>query len=373
MTRRVALVHSGADLYGADLVCLRIAGAAVASGWAVTVVVPRDGPLVPELRAAGAEVVVTDPLVLRRSDLRGVRALSVPPRWVAQAAALRRLARRRFDVVHTRTAPTLGGFLLARWSGARHVLHVQEIFSQPRRLVRTLERVFARADSIVCISRAVAEQFDDERVRSRTRIIHTGVDVPDGLDERVPLDGPSVDVVCVARLNEWKGQEVLIAAAYELGGDVPGLRVRLVGDVFGREHQYRDDLEAQIAYLRLGGVVVFEGERRDALSLVARSDILVLPSRRPEPFGMALVEGMALGRPVVATAAGGPAEIITDGVDGLLVPPGDATALADAIRRLAADRPAARAMGERGRRRAADFPVAAMVGGVLALYEELTG
>ena len=110
----VVFVHASADLYGSDLAALRVARAAVAAGWDVAATVPHDGPLVHELTAAGVAVRHVDPLKLRRAELRLPRAAALPAQWVRQLAQLRRLARsRRFDVVYTTTAPTLGGSLLA--------------------------------------------------------------------------------------------------------------------------------------------------------------------------------------------------------------------------------------------------------------------
>jgi glycosyltransferase involved in cell wall biosynthesis len=120
-------------------------------------------------------------------------------------------------------------------------------------------------------------------------------------------------------------------------------------------------------------VVHLLGERRDARELMAQGDIVVVPSRRAEPFGMVVVEGMALGRPVIATNAGGPPEVITDRVDGLLVEPGDARGLADAIAWLADDPERARRIGEAARAHAPDFSVRRMTDAFLALYGEMLG
>jgi glycosyltransferase involved in cell wall biosynthesis len=162
-----------------------------------------------------------------------------------------------------------------------------------------------------------------------------------------------------------------VEAAGQLWARLPNLTVSIVGDVFGTEHHFRERLERRIGELGLEDVVTLMGERRDALEIMATSDVVVVPSRRAEPFGMVIVEAMALGRPVIATDAGGPAEIITDRVNGLLVQPGSAGALADAIAWLADDPERARRLGEAGRHRAPDFSVQAMTGGVLAVYREL--
>src|SRR5262249_1672563 len=88
---------------------------------------------------------------------------------------------------------------------------------------------------------------------------------------------------------------------------------------------------------------------------LARLDVLVVPSLVPEGFGLTVIEGMAAGLPVVAPDAGGPAEILTDGVDGVLVPAGGTAALATALRPPVHDAPARRRLGDAARRRAADF------------------
>jgi glycosyltransferase involved in cell wall biosynthesis len=106
---------------------------------------------------------------------------------------------------------------------------------------------------------------------------------------------------------------------------------------------------------------------------MGRADVVVVPSSEPEPFGMVVVEGMALGRPVIATNAGGPAEIINDKVDGLLVPPKDPEALADAIEWLRAHRAAARQIGASARERAQQFDPARACAVVLDVYEQLAG
>lgn len=374
MTRRILLVHANAELYGADLVCLYITEGMRAAGWEVEVIVPRAGPLVDRLESAGASVTFIDPLVLRRADLRGLRAVVFPLTWMANVWRLRRFARtRRFDIVHTNTAPAMAGYRLARWTHARHVVKVQEFFWQDPRLVRLLERRLAKADRVVCISNGIRDQFSTPQLRSRCVVIHLGVDVEVPPAPVEPLTSPTVSIVCVGRINVWKGQEVLLDAVALVRDRLPPVEVRIVGDVYASEHHYRERLEAQVERLGLQDVVRFLGERRDALEIVANSDVFVMPSRQPEPFGLALVEAMALGRPVIATDAAGPSDIITDDVDGVLVPLADAGALGEALLRVINQPELARRMGDQAAVRARDFPVARLVESLRLLYEELLG
>lgn len=372
-TPRLLIVHSSSDRYGSDLACLRIATAAAGDGWLVEVLVPSAGPLVDDLRAQGVTVSVLDPIVLRGADLSGLRALVLPMRWGRNALALRAFMRARpsFDVVHSNCAPTLGGALIARWSRARHVWYVHEVFTSSWQR-RIFDRLLRRsADIVLACSATVLDQFPGVAADGIGRVVYTGVEVPVGVGTREPLGNGVPVVVCVGRLNSWKGQEVLVDAIARLRARGIEVRAELVGSVFRKKRHFEERLRAQVDELGLTGQVAFLGERRDALEIVGRADIAVAPSTRPEPFGMALVEAMALGRPVVASAAGGPAEVVTDGLDGLLVPPRDPVALADALQRLIESPEFARALGTHAKIRAADFSAENMTAQVLASYDDL--
>ena len=365
-------MHASAERYGSDTACARIAEAATDNGWDVAALLPYEGPLCGELRGLGVAVTVLDPIVLRRADLRGWRAGLLPLRWSRSAKSLHSFLRNgpSYDVVHTNCAPTVGGLLIARWSRAKHVWYVHEIFPEgiQRRVFDQLLR--RSADIVLACSRAALDQFPGVVAAGIGRVAHTGIEIAH-VPTTEPMVRPAPVVVCVGRLNAWKGQEVLVDAMGILLGRGVDLRAELVGSYFRDQSQYEDRLRAQVQRLGLVGHVEFLGERTDALEIVARADISVTPSTQPEPFGTALVEAMALGRPVVASAGGGPTEIINDGEDGLLVPPGDVVALADALQRLIEAPEFARALGAQARVRAADFSSRSMTKVVLASYEEL--
>lgn len=146
----------------------------------------------------------------------------------------------------------------------------------------------------------------------------------------VPMDVPLIGMA--GRIAPWKGQDVFIDALAALNQRLPpvhGLIVGLVEEADGPG--FGDRLREQVATLGLGDRVHFVGFRNDVPQVLAATDVVVHCSVKPEPFGRVVIEGMAAGRPVVASKAGGPLEIITDGVNGLLVPPGDPAPLAQAL------------------------------------------
>ena len=150
-------------------------------------------------------------------------------------------------------------------------------------------------------------------------------------------------MACVARLEPEKDVASLIAAFADVRRAFPDAVCVVAG-----EGRLQSQLQAQIGRIGLESVVRLLGHRADVLSIVAASDLFVLPSLA-EPFGLAIVEAMALGKPVIATRAGGPCEIVVPEETGMLVPPADPSALAAAIRELLSDPARSRRMGEMGR------------------------
>jgi glycosyltransferase involved in cell wall biosynthesis len=368
----ILLVHASAELYGSDRACLTIASGAVAAGFEMHVIVPTKGPLIPLLESAGATVHILDPLILRRAELRGLDAFRTVARWPATVLRLRRFSRQlRFDLVHSNCAPTVGGALLARWWGVPHIWHVHEIFEDQRSARIVFERLLSSADVLLVASGAVANQFRSQALKARCRVVYTGGDVPADIVGVNPLSRSPVELICVGRLNQWKGQEFLIQAVGALRERGVDVDLKLVGDVYAAEHHFREQLEQLVTRLGLDSFVTLLGERRDALHLIAEADIVVVPSAQPEPFGIVVVEAMALGRPIVATDAGGPREMITSGEDGILVAPRDATALANAIEKLVTDPSDGRRLGINARTTAQRFSTAEMTRSVLAMYHML--
>jgi len=199
-------------------------------------------------------------------------------------------------------------------------------------------------------------------IRQPNQVIRPSEDVQSELG--VPVDGGCV--ACVARLEPEKDVHTLLRAMAEVISKAPEARCLVVGD--GSEAVR---LKHFASDLGVSANVVFTGYRQDVSSIVSAADVFVLPSLA-EPFGLVLVEAMALGKPVIATRVGGPLEIVEDGVTGLLVPPADPAAMAEAIRALLADPERRRAMGEAGRARfEAQFTAERMARETVEVYRKV--
>lgn len=274
---------------------------------------------------------------------RGETVCAVPMRGDADAVAVWRLARRLrrmpVDLVHLHTgrAAWLGG--AAAWLAQRPALVTRRMDRPIRPGLRT-RLIYERwSRRVVAIAPAIAEQLRAGGVPAeRIAVIPSAVDparVQPRRDRATVRHtfgaGAEPVILTVSALVARKGLDVLLDAVAALAGRGLLPHVWLAGE--GPERQA---LAARAAALGLDGRVQLLGPVRAVADLLAACDVFVLPSRR-EGLGVAALEAMAAGRAVVASAVGGLATAVVDQRTGLLVPPGDAAALADALERLLRD------------------------------------
>jgi glycosyltransferase involved in cell wall biosynthesis len=154
----------------------------------------------------------------------------------------------------------------------------------------------------------------------------------------------------------------------------PKARFKIIGAALFGEHDYEFDLRRTVQERGLEDVVEFMGFQKNIAGAIHSLDILVHASTVGEPFGQVIVQGMACGKPVIATDGGGVPEIVVDGETGLLVPRNDAAAMADAVCSLLVDEERARKMGVLGHKRVAEkFTIEQSVKTLMSIYERLAG
>ena len=314
----------------------------------------------------------------RVSYLPALRRWRAWPARLALPASVLRLARlaRGADVFYACTLSSFPYCLLAgRLARIPHVVHVYSSYGDgaPYRkhlLGRARHVVAPSADSLALARRALG----DFAPGTRTHVIYNGMDVERitraaaaPLPEGVAVDGgPRVGMV--GNLDPRKNPAVLVEAMARVRAAVPDARALLIGAF--REPGYEASVRARIAALGLGDAVGVTGFLANPFPVVERLDVLAHPALR-DPFPLALLEGMALGRPIVASAVGGIPEMLEDGVSGLLVPPDDPPALSAAIVGLLRD-PARRArMGAAARDRLTTrFSLAGFAAAMFAAFDD---
>jgi glycosyltransferase involved in cell wall biosynthesis len=344
----VTLGHPG---HAGMLRALRILDdAAPRHGWELRFVLARPDPLVAREGLPADRVAYLPALRRWRSWLA---RLALP-------AAVVRLARlaRGADVLYACTLSSFPYCLLAgRLARVPQVVHVYSSYGDGaayrKHLLGHARHVIAPSADSLALAGDALRGFAPG---TRARVVYNGMDVeriareaaapaPDGLGR-----GAVPRVGMVGNLDARKNPALLVEALAAVRAAFPEVRCLLVGAF--RDPRYEADVRARVAALGLDAAVDVTGFLPNPFPVVRTLDVLAHPARR-DPFPLALLEGMALGRPIVASAVGGIPEMIEDGVSGVLVPPDDAHALAAAVTELLRD-PARRArLGAAARERLA--------------------
>lgn len=329
------LVHPGWELFGSDRMLLETAAALRERGERVVVALPQRGPLVDELQALGAQVLLPPMFVLRKSSLRPrnwLRSARDAIRGLAASIAIVTRLRPRSIYVSTIVLPTWP--LVGRLSGIPTVTHVHEAEASASRWVNlALYAPHLAAHRVVANSR-----FTLQTVRAvlpalarRAAVIPNGVTAPTDIPEpRSHVD--RLRIGYVGRLSHRKGPDVAVEALAQLTATGIEADLHLIGAAFVENAGYEQELRERAEVLGVGDRVSFLGFHSDVWPLLARIDVLVVPSRQDESFGNTAVEGVLAARPVVASDIPGLREAVGDYPSVAFTAPGDPRELAGALR-----------------------------------------
>jgi len=332
------------------------------------VVLFEPGPFEDRLRAHDVSVEVCPApaafLNVQKSSGWGAAA-SFLPGLVRLSVQLAQRAR-DYDLLYANSQKALFVAGLAGFFARRPVLwNLHDLLTPDHfsRLSRRAATLWANgfADHVVVNSEATRSAFVQSGGRSHeTTVVYNGIDptsfapasLPPPHQTRDTLDLPEGPLIGVfSRLAPWKGQHVVLNALSRLP-DVHGL---LVGDtLFRGDESYKTKLHRMAERLGVRDRIHFLGFRDDVAELMHAVDAVVHASTQPEPFGRVIVEGMLARRPVIATRAGGAAEIIQHRQTGLLTSPGNADELSEALDWIVSNPEQASQLAEAGRQHALD-------------------
>ena len=357
--RTVLFVDQSGELGGAEFALLPLAHACAARA---EVLLLSDGAFRERLEALGVRVKLARNTRVSNISKEALRlsVFATLPAIAKQVRAVAVLAR-EYDVVFANTQKALALIALGKLLHRRPVVwYLHDIVTRDHfgraqlAIIKWLCRL--AVDKVVANSHASAQALAalTGRAPESIGVVHNGIDTQAfiridatrraSLREQLALDEDTRVAGLFGRLASWKGQHVAIDALTRL----PGLHLVLVGAPLYGEEPYAQSLIDQARRLGVEERVHFAGFRDDVPAWMQAMDVILHTSTEPEPFGRVIVEGMAAGRPVIASAAGGVKEIVRHEENGLLVAPGDPQALADAIGRVLADPALAQRLADQG-------------------------
>ena len=404
--KRILYIHHGGGLGGAPLSLLYLLKQLDRSRYEPIVVTLRPGEVVDLYRSEGIEVCVQpgiDDFSHTTLEWYGGRALwRLPGKLLRIGPSIRRtealMRRIRPDLVHLNSSTLAPAALGAARAGVPVVWHIREPLA---RGYLGLRRAWIRRAIDRCAARVVAiSQYDADQLlpSDRIRVIYNFVRFEhfdractgEAIRAELGIPHHAPVVTMLGGVSEPKGTLTLVQALPDLVAAVPGVRVVVAGPLPSQLNEsglrrlakravgadaYERAVQAAVAALdgQARSALIFAGVRQDVPEILAASACLAFPSTVPH-FARPVIEAAAMGIPAVASDLGGPRELIVPGETGLLVPPGDAQALVNALTGLLRDPDRRREMGEAAYRRARRlFDAQRNAAATVALYDEILG
>lgn len=337
---KVCFVSHSSGKYGAEKALIELILGLRQRGVTCCVILPKPGPLAEELRARGITFrVLPYPRWMgkgRKGSQLGKRIL----RTVLNLAAAVRLAATirqwECDILYTNTITICVGALAAWFAGRPHIWHIHEfVYDRRFDLGERFSMGLVDRFSLMCIvsSTAVADGYRRYLAESKLRVVYQAVTLPEILPPLAVCgpDGRQFTCVIIGSLLEIKGQEDAIRALAELRDQDVDIKLTIVGDA--KKEGYKTFLRRLVNDLALASQVTFAGYLSNPFPMMNEADAVLVCSRL-EAFGRVTVEAMLLCKPVIGASTGGTAELIQDGVNGLLYTPGDPKGLAAKIKYL---------------------------------------
>jgi glycosyltransferase involved in cell wall biosynthesis len=337
----ILFLHSSSDFYGSSKVLIYSVEAALQAGAEPHVILSEDGLLADYFKNKNIKTSIIRLAIIRRkyfSPLGLVNRL-----WFLLLATFKialYCKKNNINIIYSNTTGVLVGCLVAFILRKKHVFHIHEIIEKPRILVQLISFLInTSSHKVIIISKAVADNWIKNGVKEKLiEIVYNGQpdmgDYTSQLDLKrdLNLSNDTLLITMIGRINLWKGQDYFLRiAAQVLTKTNQKIHFVYCGDVYpGYEFLYQK-LATLTEELGLQKQVTYLGYRTDITDILANTAIFVLPSITPEPFGMVIIEAMERGIPVVATAHGGPLEIVEDQVTGYLIPFDNVTEAADKL------------------------------------------
>jgi glycosyltransferase involved in cell wall biosynthesis len=322
---KILCVHQGAELYGSDRSFIQCVSA-IAETYGrsnVDVLIPAEGTIASELRKHVDNVNVSNLWIARKSKLpRFLLQLAKLP--FALSSALSHF--RKYDKVYINTVVVVDYILISFIFAEKAIIHVREI---PTGFIGKILKslVVSCGASLIFNSKATMMAFGKE-FKSRAEVIYNGVASPDNVEVSTYDGERRLRLLLIGRINDWKGQDLAIEAMSRLKQDGHKLpELRIVGEPFAGKEYLLSDLRKQVNEADLSSDIAFYPFITDPSCHFNWCDAVLVPSKKPEPFGRVAIEAMSYGRPVIAAAHGGLTEIVVDKVTGSLFTPLDCVEL----------------------------------------------
>jgi len=364
------LEHCIDDTVGGSHYCLlEICRAIDTSEYKVLVAFYQKNDLLQSFLDAGAEVIILKPNTpfllpdfvphvinkLIRMPINFIKTLVIRPVYWWSILKKYNVSILHLNNTFTTDHDAIVGALLSNTECVAHVRGIQPVIDK-------MSRKFSKKlSAIISISNAVTDNLLKNKIPdNKINLIFDGISSDrivnsvseSDIKKQYKLSDTSKIIGIIGNVKVWKGQEVVVDAMLQLATTQPDLHCFIVGSI--SDNDYYDRLKNKLSGTEAESKVHFVGYQNNVADFLNVFDIFIHASVEPEPFGIVILEAMALSKPVIVSNIGAPKEIILDKISGLLFESGDASSLFNAIQYLMQDEQVRSSMGEQGRKRLHD-------------------
>lgn len=366
----ILFIHQSSELYGSDKVLLLLCTELKKScRYHPIIILPQEGPLKIALEEEGVEVHIGEVSKISRDVFSPIGLFKLLLSLFRGCQHIQKcISGREVAVVHSNTLAVLSGAVWALVFRKKHLWHVHEIILRPKMVSKIFPRLVYWLSDIVISNSSLTEQWlldEQPSLKSRSMVIFNGLPpiispTPSAVAAfRHSIGAKPDDIVLslVGRVNHWKGQCLLIDSLMLLkdAGKIQSLKVAIVGNTVAGKEFLLTELQQKVIDAGLDSCVAFVPFLDNVWPVWFGSNIAIVPSTEPEPFGMVAIEAMAAGLPVIAAGHGGLLDIVKHESTGLLFEPGSVVALAASIDKLVRAPDACKEFGFAGQKRQASY------------------
>jgi glycosyltransferase involved in cell wall biosynthesis len=333
--KRVLLLHSSNDMYGASRIVLQVIDILIKAKYEVHVILPYKGVLNKIITDKGASCNIYNLGVLRKKymNLNGLynRFLKIKN---AKNHISNYIDKHHIDLLYTSTSVIISGALAAKKSGIPSISHIHEI-PTANKIYEIFIGLFVRyySTQVIVVSNSVAKHWQPYLKKNQLLTVYNGIIFPltKASDNTKRKIGQNITVTSIARLIPIKGHKYFIEVAKELFKLNNQYQFLIVGDTFPGYESYEEELKTLVIENDLHQKIHFLGYRTDVEAILAKSDLVFHSSIAPDSLPTVLFEAIKMKVPLVATELAGAVEILDNGNCGLLVPLNNAKKVADLI------------------------------------------
>lgn len=382
--KKILYLHTGAELYGADMVLLTLLEGLDKRKYEPIVVLPMDGPLVNKLKANTIEVHVIDYPILRRQYFTPKGLINYSLTYFGSCnKVISMIKNRKIDIVHVNTIAVLEGIYISKKLEVPLIWHVHEILEKPKIVYKVTSALMGKfATKIITVSKAVKSHLFKSGLISEEKfeVIYNGVNTNkfnpnydcSELREELSIPNNAFVIGMIGRVNAIKGQDEFIKIASSIIKRNHKVYGVIVGDAFPGQEWRIDDLMKMIDESGCKDNIKYLGYRTDTNILHDLFDVYVLPSISADSLPTVVLESMASKRVVVGYKNGGICEMVRDRESGYLEEIKESTKLAKDIEKIIDNKELYRSMAENGFKRLHNmFSLKSFYENIDSLYENL--